>query len=80
MKRILIVAMLLGSATLTQGADKDTGVVAVVKTAAIYAVGKYTGPVIVLPLLALELSAGQREYNRVNGIHHSRGERKQINS
>ena len=80
MKKILIAALLITSTAMACDAPKQSGVVTLAKTASIFAIAKQTGPIIIAPLLILELSAGQRAYNLKHGIHHSREEKKRSKS
>ena len=75
MKKIILAAMLITSTAIACDAPKESSVVTLAKTAGLFVVAKQTGPIIIAPLLILELSAPQRAYNLKHGIHHSREER-----
>lgn len=77
MKKILLIAIL----TLPVMACQTAGTIikSVGETGACFAIGSFASKgavALAIPNFAIEASRGQATYNKANGIHHSRGERK----
>jgi len=87
MKKLLIVMMLITSTaiacdcTCACGGKKPEGALSIlVKTGAVFVGAKFAGPVLVVPLVIVDITREQRAYNAAHGITHSRKNRRRKKS